>query len=92
MFWAALTDVIPADSLPIGAGLLGGSLNLGAAFLPTLLAVSPPPTTLLVLAALSASGALAIALAARCSGDPSERATSDAASAIAAEEPSSTED
>ena len=62
-YWAALTDLLPSESLSLGAGLLGGALNLLPSFLPTVLAVAAPDRALLAIAACGLAGA---ALIGRC--------------------------
>ena len=61
MYWAALTDLLPADALSLGAGLLGGALNLLASFLPTVLAVATPDAALAAIGACGLAGAALVA-------------------------------
>ena len=59
---------MPEEALSLGVGLLGGSLNLGPSFLPTVLAISRPETALVVMSGSALVGVLLIAACARACG------------------------
>lgn len=69
LFWGSCTLVIPRSSLAVGAGLVGGVINVGATILPLILAKVSKQVGISLLAAASGLSIIFTTLASRAQVD-----------------------